>query len=362
MRMIARGWIWGAVCLSAALAVAEAPRARELGRAATPAARAGSRALPELDARPPALARAERPTGRRGPDGAAVTPTLDGEAGDRAAARAAAHALFTSLARAAKSAPETAHPRDPARLEPRASSLGIPTAPARPAPRTRFAIPRGDPASAVARSIARRVPRFFNFRAHVPGAVWREDEAVRFAIRSQKRCLAELARLGVEARPVTRPLATPVPAPVAIEAPIGGVAFASLHADREVEVSCELAARLPALASILRAHGVLAVGVNSSYRDQPKVSFHTFGLALDVAAFRTRERTLVVAEHFEVAPDAYTCEARPSSGEGRALLALACAIFDSGLFSSVLTPNYNEGHRDHFHFDLRPDDPRLFLR
>jgi hypothetical protein len=70
----------------------------------------------------------------------------------------------------------------------------------------------------------------------------------------------------------------------------------------------------------------------------------------------------VVAKHFEVTPDVHTCEASPTSAEGKALLAIACAVADSGLFSSVLTPNYNEGHRDHFHFDLRPDDPRLFVR
>ncbi len=31
-------------------------------------------------------------------------------------------------------------------------------------------------------------------------------------------------------------------------------------------------------------------------------------------------------------------------------------------FSTVLTPNYNEGHRDHVHLDARPDDTRVFLR
>jgi hypothetical protein len=92
------------------------------------------------------------------------------------------------------------------------------------------------------------------------------------------------------------------------------------------------------------------------------VSFHTFGLALDMAAFRTQERTLSVAKHFEATPQMRTCEATPATPEGKTLLALACALADSHRFSSVLTPNYNEGHRDHFHLDVRPDDPRLFLR
>jgi hypothetical protein len=363
--MVVRGWIWGAVCLSAAVAVAEAPRPRSVQSAEQPASSRSAqtaRAWSASEHGARALASADGVPSRRGDGDSLVTPKPRSAAEQDAAALAAARALVASLAREVSAPRAARQARDPARLVPRASSLGIPRAPADPAPRARFAIPRADPASAAARSIARRVARFFNFRAQVPGAVWREDEAARFAIRTQKSCLAELARLGVAAHLVSRPLATPVAVPVAIEGPIDGVAFTSLHADREVEVSCELAVRLPALARILRAQGVLAVGVNSSYRSQPKVSFHTFGLALDVAAFRTRERTLLVAKHFEVTPDTRTCDAHPAAQEAGALLAIACAVVESGLFSSVLTPNYNEGHRDHFHFDLRPDDPRLFVR
>ena len=248
------------------------------------------------------------------------------------------------------------------RVAPRQSILPIPPAPPAPPARTHFDVPPRDPAGEAARTIARRVPTFRRFRAEVPGAAWAVDDAATFAIRAEAPCLRELARLGVRTHPVTRELGTPVPAPVALEAPIGGVSFVSLHTDREVEVSCELAARLPALARILRSHGVRAVGINSSYRDNPRVSFHTFGLALDIAALRTDERTLVVASDFEVTPDALTCEATPSSEAGRALLAIICDIARSHLFSSVITPNYNEGHRDHFHLDLRPDDPNVFVR
>jgi hypothetical protein len=248
------------------------------------------------------------------------------------------------------------------RVAPRQSMLPVPPAPPPPAPRKKFELPLGDPAAEPARTIARRVPTFRRFRAEVAGAAWEVDEGATFAIRRQSACLHELARLGVRTHPVTRELSTPVPAPVAITAPVEGVSFVSLHLDREVEVSCELAARLPALARILRKHGVRAVGVNSSYRDQPKVSFHTFGLALDIAALRTATRTLLVATDFEVTPDALTCDATPSGENGRLLLAVICDIARSHLFSSVITPNYNEGHRDHFHLDMRPDDPNLFVR
>ncbi len=322
VQMFTRKWFWLCLCSGAsALALAEAP-AEPVG------------ALTEIG----------------------LTASAASEADDAQEAAA----LFRSLEQSGITDP--APPATPERIAPRASVLGLAPAPREPERRSQFDIPARDPAAEPARTIARRVANFQNLRARVPGAVWHEDPQARFAIRSQASCLAELAALGVRAHLLERPLTTPVPAPVVLDGPIEGVLFASLHLDRDVEVSCELAARLPALARILHAQGVRVVGVNSSYREAPKVSFHTFGLALDMAAFRKRGQTLIVAQHFEVTPDDRTCQARPATPEGKALLEIACALAESHLFSSVLTPNYNEGHRDHFHVDLRPDDPRLFVR
>ncbi|MDB4974077.1 MAG: hypothetical protein JWN48_2418 [Myxococcaceae bacterium] len=181
-------------------------------------------------------------------------------------------------------------------------------------------------------------------------------------MRSSARCLAAADKQRLPTQPLERALTTPVPTPLVLTGAVGGVSFRASQSDRAIEVSCELATRLPALALLLRKHGVRVVHVNSSYRDQPRVSFHTFGLALDMASFETANGPLVVATDFELTPDVPTCEGKPTSERGRALLALACDLAESGLFSSVLTPNYNEGHRDHFHLDVRPDDQRLFVR
>jgi hypothetical protein len=243
-----------------------------------------------------------------------------------------------------------------------ASTLPVPEAPPDPAPRRKFRVPPADPSGAAARTIAQRVPHFHKYRAEIPGATWTVKPEAVWSIRSQPDCLRQLAQRRVQNLLVERELTTPVPTLVQIDGSIEGVSFVSAHLDRQVEVSCELAARLPALARILRAHGVRSVLVNSSYRDQPRPSFHTFGLALDIAAFRTAHETLLVAKHFEVSPEQLTCKAEPQTPEGKQLLAIACAVAESHLFSSVLTPNYNAGHRDHFHFDMRPDDPRFFVR
>jgi hypothetical protein len=231
-----------------------------------------------------------------------------------------------------------------------------------PPPTTSFRAAANDPAGVAARSIARRIQTFRTFRAEIPGAVWSLDPTAAWSVRGQATCLRELDRLRVKHTRVERELSTPVPTAVQLEGSIEGVSFVSAHEDRSIEVSCELATRLPALARILRAHDVRLVLVNSSYREQPKMSFHTFGLALDVAALKTSRETLSVAKHFEPTPDRLTCAGAPETPQGKALLAVACAVADSHLFSSVLTPNYNAGHRDHFHFDMRPDDPRFFVR
>jgi hypothetical protein len=244
------------------------------------------------------------------------------------------------------------------------SSLPVPVPPDDPPMPTRFLAPASDPAGQAARSLARRVRSFLKFRGEIPGATWSVDPTAVWSVRREDACLRALDRSRVEYLRVERELTTPAPTLVQLsETPIEGVSFVSAHLDRVLEVSCELATRLPALARILKAHGIRSVYVNSSYREQPRMSFHTFGLALDIAAFKTRHNEMwLVAKHFEATPEALTCASQPATREGTALLAIACELAQSHLFSSVLTPNYNSGHRDHFHLDLRPDDPRFFLR
>ena len=89
----------------------------------------------------------------------------------------------------------------------------------------------------------------------------------------------------------------------------------------------------------------------------------TASAAVDMWRFTTDKQTLSVLQHFEPTVGVATCEApRASTKEAQTLRAIACDLAATHKLSSVLTPNYNVGHRDHFHLDMRPDDPRLFLR
>jgi hypothetical protein len=65
---------------------------------------------------------------------------------------------------------------------------------------------------------------------------------------------------------------------------------------------------------------------------------------------------------FEKTPELHTCDAKPELGMGRLLLGVACDLYQERVFNTVITPNYNEGHRNHFHLDVRPGDNRYYIR
>lgn len=245
-----------------------------------------------------------------------------------------------------------------------------PAAVAPPAPTAATGLPSSPTTQAgkAARQIAKLVPRFFHYRERIAHGSWTEDAAARWSIRDNAPCLAALRELSVPFREHEGELATPVPAPVEITGPIEGVRFQMIHADRPLLFACELAARLPVLARVLRAHGIHTVAVISAYREQPRTSFHTLGLAIDIWRFfgageKRADGKLSVLSDFERTPDHATCDApAATTPKGATLREIACELARTHVFSSVLTPNYNEGHHDHFHLDVRPDDARFFAR
>ncbi|MGD8858602.1 MAG: extensin family protein [Myxococcales bacterium] len=243
------------------------------------------------------------------------------------------------------------------------AGLAVPPAPPTPEPPTRFAAPWKSQAGKAARRLARRVRGLKNFRALTPGATWFVDPAARWSIRRNERCLRELQRRGIRARPWELPLSNPVPTPVEVLGQVNGVWLRMTHPERPLLMSCEMAARLPDLMKVLERHDVIGVDVMSAYRELPRGSFHTAGLGLDLLRFFQTDDVLSVLYDYQETPNRETCAGPPpASSRARALRDIACRLARSHRFSTVLTPNYNEGHRDHIHLDIRPDDPRIFLR
>jgi predicted esterase len=243
------------------------------------------------------------------------------------------------------------------------SELGPgPVPPAPPVPH-RFSAPRDDPNGDIARRIARMVPSFYNYRAIIPGGVWETSPRAVFQIRSEDACLAALHEAGVPHERYTEPLTTPTPTPVRLTGPVGGVAYTPTSVGSAIVISCEMAARLPLLSRIVRREGVRRVEILSAHRTRPNISFHRLGMALDIFGFHTARGRLSVNDHFVETPAHRTCDApEPTDWRAATLLRIACSLARSRRFNSILTPNYNDGHRNHFHIDIRPDDNRIFLR
>jgi hypothetical protein len=197
----------------------------------------------------------------------------------------------------------------------------------------------------------------------VPGGTWDTSRRAVWQVRPEADCLAALDEAEIPYRRVTEELGAPTPTPVEITGPIGGVAFTTVRADDPIILSCELASRLPLLVRVARRQRVRRISILSSHRIRPPQSFHRMGMALDIFSFDTPRGTLIVNDHFVETPAATTCEAsEPEDWRAAALLRIACDLVETHRFSSVLTPNYNDGHRNHFHVDIRPDDDRTFVR
>jgi hypothetical protein len=77
-----------------------------------------------------------------------------------------------------------------------------------------------------------------------------------------------------------------------------------------------------------------------------------------VGLLRKRDgRWLSVAGHFHGKIGDKTCGpgvTSPESADARELRAIVCESSDLGIFTYVLTPNYNAAHADHYHMEIKP--------
>ncbi|APR83241.1 Thiol peroxidase, Bcp-type [Minicystis rosea] len=84
---------------------------------------------------------------------------------------------------------------------------------------------------------------------------------------------------------------------------------------------------------------------------------HPAGLAIDVGLLRKRDgHWLNVARDFHGRIGAKTCgegAPMPDNADAKELRALVCESADLGVFTYVLTPDYNAAHADHFHMEIR---------
>jgi hypothetical protein len=191
--------------------------------------------------------------------------------------------------------------------------------------------------------------------------------------RAPSSCLEKLDELGITW--TQGPESPGVTTPVTVTLPLGGLHFRSLSGNLRTTwfMDCELAVALHRMAQLLTARGVVEahdLGIYN-YRcigggtppDCPGgISMHAYALAVDIAALVVPgEEPYSMQEDWLIDADGATCSVRERAARDAFLHQALCDLYDAGIFTIHLSPNYNADHRNHWHLDLTPDMGR-FLR
>jgi hypothetical protein len=185
-----------------------------------------------------------------------------------------------------------------------------------------------------------------------------------YAALDRDACEEALKRRGV---PFARAEDTAgVRAPVRLTGAIHGVSIhsplppADRARSRAELVDCRLALALDDFAAALETRGIVEVTHISAYRSKKEGGCtakyageqHCAALALDVASFTKKDGTkLVVERDFHGRVGLLTCGESPRNE----LWEIACAAAGRQ-FQVVLTPNWNDEHRNHLHLELTVHD------
>lgn len=177
-------------------------------------------------------------------------------------------------------------------------------------------------------------------------------------------CKRELDSRGISWKKASRP---GIANAVEIVGSIGGVALTS--PEYPLVIDCSLAVSLAEAMAYVKALGIDKATFSSAYsrrnvRGTNKPSKHSFGLAIDVHTFGGPDLgTLRVDRDYEQGlGDEVDCLGKPLTQGGAILKVLQCQLARSGLFSLVLSPDYDDAHHDHFHLEVKPWRDRTELR
>jgi hypothetical protein len=156
--------------------------------------------------------------------------------------------------------------------------------------------------------------------------------------------------------------------PVTVTVPINGMSHRYLSNETAREtffMDCSLAHSLAKAAPHLRKRDIIElvdIGVYN-YRcigggtppDCPNgISQHAYAKGIDIAGVTTSTGDYYsVNDDWVIDPDTEpTCEATTEDPKDALLHDLICELKGAGVWNIVLTPNYNDAHRNHFHVDL----------
>ena len=179
-----------------------------------------------------------------------------------------------------------------------------------------------------------------------------------------KSCLAELDTRRIAYKTVTR---KGIANAIEVTSALGGITYATDGAG--LILDCSLAVSLDEAGGYFTALGFTQAYFSGAYsrrnvRGTNRPSKHSFGLAIDVHRFTGAQLgTVRVDRDFEQGlGDQMDCIGAPLTEAGAALKIAQCQLVNSGLFSLVLSPDYDDAHYDHFHLEVLPWDKRATLR
>lgn len=153
--------------------------------------------------------------------------------------------------------------------------------------------------------------------------------------------------------------------PLRLTAPVLGVDYVIWTKKRvTMTMGCELAKRIARLSHYLKQRGINKVMHLGTYNcrkisGSSKLSNHSFGTAIDIAAFYGTDGTeYSLVKHWDHS-STWTKSGRMgchttrfNSPKAKVIYDIACDMWKKRFFSLILTPNYNRAHDDHFHVDL----------
>jgi hypothetical protein len=177
-------------------------------------------------------------------------------------------------------------------------------------------------------------------------------------------CHQELVDRGVGFEPTVRTIDFPdgrpdkeceIIDPVWVESPVFGVELKYYDGEPTPRVlaSCDMAHALADTIEDVAPYGVSALRHIGTYNCRmiagtDMLSEHSFASAIDIYGFDfDDERLWTLEDHWEHDTTA------PSTDAGRFLYESAHRWYDDWIWNIILTPNYNVGHDNHFHVDLK---------
>lgn len=159
--------------------------------------------------------------------------------------------------------------------------------------------------------------------------------------------------------PQTNPVCT-VSDPILIGPQVGGVLFLDSGArPKQMVVSCAMGLQLVKLAEILTANGVNELGHYGTYNcrkvrgvETDAWSNHSYGNAIDIAWITspTVGKGYILGDYYDQSP------------LGELMRLVPNLLNQQKVFNTVLTPEFNAAHNNHYHVDITPGNPDYYFK